>query len=156
MSKTVLNRRATWLLASTVLASLCGGAYTKTEFVNTTNFQGAEFYTPEHMLQLWTKYDFDERHGILDKAFVGAGVKVFSSFRNLTRTAVGGLSADLKAPGYAVVDLQAGYNFNENFSAVLSVNNVFDEKYYERLGSFAFFNFYGAPRNVNLKLTAQF
>lgn len=133
-----------------------GYTYTDTEFVNTTNFQGAEFYTPRHMFQAWTKYNFDERHGILDKAFVGAGVKVFSSFRNLTRTAAGGLSADLKAPGYTVVDLQAGYNFNENLSAVLSVNNVFDEKYYERLGSLPFFNFYGAPRNVNLKLTAQF
>src|SRR5690606_39499913 len=68
--------------------------YTDTEFVSTASAAGAEFYTPEHMFQLWTKYTFDERHGILDKAFIGGGVKVFSSFRNLSRTAAGGIRSE--------------------------------------------------------------
>lgn len=137
-----------------------GYTYTRSEFVNTGLAAGAEFYTPEHMLQLWTKYSFDERHGVLNKAFVGAGVKAFSSFRNVSRSINPATrvvtSTEVEAPGYAVVDLQAGYNFNEHVSAVLSVNNVFDEKYYERVGGTAVFNFYGAPRNVSFKLNAQF
>ncbi len=137
-----------------------GYTYTDTKFVNTARVPGAEFYTPEHMVQLWTKYTFDERHGLLNKAFIGGGVKVFSSFSNLTRSVNAGTGAvgvtEIKAPGYAVVDLQAGYDFNENLSAVLSVNNVFDTKYYERVGGTPVFNFYGAPRNVNFKVTAKF
>lgn len=132
-----------------------GYTYTHTSFVNTARAAGAEFYTPEHMFQLWTKYTFDENDGYLDGAFIGAGVKMFSSFKNISRTAAGGATT-IEAPGYAVVDLQAGYNFNEHFSAVLSVNNVFDKKYYERVGGTSVFNFYGEPRNVNLKVTAQF
>jgi outer membrane receptor for ferric coprogen and ferric-rhodotorulic acid len=133
-----------------------GYTYTDTEFVSTASAAGAEFYTPEHMFQLWTKYTFDERHGILDKAFIGGGVKVFSSFRNLSRTAAGGITSDIRAPGYAVVDIQAGYQFNEHLTAVVSVNNLFDEKYYERVGGLPVFNFYGAPRNVNFKISTQF
>lgn len=132
-----------------------GYTYTHTEFVNTARAAGAEFYTPAHMLQLWAKYNFDERHGLLDKAFVAAGLKAFSSFKNISRTAAGGATT-IEAPGYAVVDLQAGYAFNEHLSAVLTVNNVFDKKYYERIGGTSVFNFYGAPRNVNFKLSAQF
>lgn len=133
-----------------------GYTYTHTKFADTERVAGAEFYTPEHMLQLWTRYTFDESHGILDKVFIGGGVKAFSSFRNLSRTAAGGITSDIRAPGYVVVDLQAGYQFNENLSAVVSVNNLFDEKYYERVGGLPVFNFYGAPRSANFKLTAQF
>lgn len=132
-----------------------GYTYTHTEFVDTTRAAGAEFYTPEHMLQLWTKYNFDERHGVLDNAFVGGGVKAFSSFKNISRTAAGGATT-IEAPGYAVVDLQLGYNFTEDFQAVLSVNNVFDKKYYERVGGTTVFNFYGAPRNFAFKLSKTF
>ncbi len=44
-----------------------------------------------------------------------------------------------------MVDLQAGYKFNENLTASLTVNNVFDKKYYERVGGTSVFNFYDLP-----------
>lgn len=132
-----------------------GYTYTDTKFVNTRYAAGSEFYTPEHMFHLWTTYSFDENHGVLDGAFVGAGLRAYSSFKNISRTAAGGATT-IEAPGYAVVDLQAGYKFNEHLTAVLSVNNVFDKKYYERVGGTSVFNFYGEPRSFNFKLTGTF
>jgi outer membrane receptor for ferric coprogen and ferric-rhodotorulic acid len=132
-----------------------GYTYTDTEYKNTRTAAGSEFYTPEHMLQLWTKYTFDGHDNWTDGLFVGGGLKVFSSFRNIARTAAGGATT-IEAPGYAVVDLQAGYKFSDNVTATLTVNNVFDEKYYERVGGVSVFNFYGEPRSVSFKLATTF
>ena len=55
-----------------------------------------------------------------------------------------------------MVDLQAGYKFSDNVTATLTVNNVFDEKYYERVGGTSVFNFYGEPRSVSFKLATTF
>lgn len=126
--------------------------YTETEFRNTATASGSQFYTPEHMVQLWTKYTLDGRYGALEGAFIGGGVKIFSAFKTVTPS--NGFT--INAPGYAVVDLQAGYRFNENLSASLTVNNLFDKKYYERVGGNSVFNFYGEPRNIAFKLSATF
>ncbi|MGA1830690.1 TonB-dependent siderophore receptor [Rhizobium wenxiniae] len=140
--------------------AMAGYTYTDTKFSNTAGAAGSEFYTPEHMVQLFTKYTFDGSGTWTDGLFVGGGVKLFSSFKNISRTVnatTGATSATtIEAPGYGVVDLQAGYKFNENLTASLSVNNVFDKKYYERVGGTSVFNFYGEPRNVVFKLNATF
>jgi len=124
-----------------------GYTYTKTRYI-TTPQAGQPFspVTPEHMFQLWTKYTFNENQGVLDGAYVGGGLKAFSNFSN----------GAIQAPGYVTVDLMAGYKFNEHLSAALTVNNVFDKKYYARVGGPTVFNFYGEPRSVNFKLTSQF
>lgn len=129
--------------------------FTDTEFKNTNRAAGSEFYTPEHMVQLWTKYTFDDRTPALDGFFIGGGVKMFSSFKNVSRTAAGGATS-IEAPGYAVFDLQAGYKFNEHVTASLTVNNVFDKTYYERVGGTSVFNFYGEPRTVVLRVGTTF
>jgi TonB-dependent siderophore receptor len=141
-------------MSGTVLPGLevAGGyTYTDSRYLNTAAAgQTFSTYTPRHMLQLWTKYAFDESHGILDGVFIGGGVTAFSSFSSVSGPIT------IKAPGYATVDLFAGYNFNENVTATLSVNNVFDKKYYARVGSNSVFNFYGEPLNANLRLSAKF
>lgn len=129
--------------------------YTNTEFKNTRRAAGSEFYTPEHMVQLWTKYTFDGRGDWTDGIFVGGGVKLFSSFKNIARTAAGGATT-FNAPGYGVVDVQAGYKFNEHVTASLTVNNIFDKSYYERVGGNSVFNFYGEPRSVTFKIGTKF
>lgn len=129
--------------------------YTDTVYDNTRTAAGSEFYTPEHMVQLWTKYTFDDSQPLLSGFYIGGGVKLFSSFKNISRTSTGGATT-IEAPGYGVVDLQAGYQFTENLSASLTVNNVFDKKYYERVGGTSVFNFYGEPRSVVFKLAAKF
>lgn len=135
--------------------AMAGYTYTDTKYENTTRAAGSEFYTPEHMVQLFTKYTFDGRGDWTDGFFVGGGVKLFSSFKNIARTAAGGATT-ISAPGYGVFDLQAGYKFNEQLTASLSVNNVFNKTYYERVGGTSVFNFYGEPRSFVFKIGATF
>ena len=127
-----------------------GYTFTDTEYLNTTSAgtAGTVFsaYTPEHMFQLWSKYSFNESHGVLDGFYVGAGLKAFSAFS----------SGSLEAPAYTTVDLLAGYEVNEHLEVSLNVNNVFDEKYYARVGSNSVFNFYGEPLSASLRVSAKF
>lgn len=50
-----------------------------------------------------------------------------------------------------LLNLSAGYRFNENFTAQVNVNNLLDKKYYNRVG---FYDgvFWGEPRNVTMTL----
>jgi len=53
---------------------------------------------------------------------------------------------------YAVVGLLASYEVDEHLTVGFNLNNLFDEKYYDGLGTFASGS-YGEPRNavVNAK-----
>lgn len=124
-----------------------GYTYTTTELEDATN--AYMLATPEHMLQLWTKYTFDEGSR-LEGFYIGGGLKVYSDFYAQSG------ATRIDADGYAVVDLLAGYKFNDHVTASLAVNNVFDEKYYARVGGPTVFNFYGEPRSAILKLTTSF
>ncbi len=135
--------------------AMAGYTYTDTEYKNTTRAAGSEYYTPEHMVQLFTKYTFEGTGNWTDGFFVGGGVKLFSSFKNVSRTAAGGATT-INAPGYGVVDLQAGYKFNDHVTASLTVNNVFNKTYYERVGGTSVFNFYGEPRSFVFKIGTTF
>jgi len=128
---------------------LAGYTFTDTEYVNGVN-EGSTFssVTPEHMVHIWSTYAFSK--GMLDGLTVGAGIKAFSDFSSVSR------GVEIKADGYTVVDLMADYAITDTVSATLSVNNVFDEKYYERVGGTSVFNFYGEPRSAMLRLTAAF
>lgn len=50
-----------------------------------------------------------------------------------------------------MVNLMSRYQFDEHVSASINVNNLFDKKYYERVG---FYNgiYWGDPRTVTLAL----
>lgn len=124
-----------------------GYTYTDTQYLNTAQAgQAFSTYTPEHMLQLWTKYTFNENQGILDRFYIGGGLKAFSEFS----------SGNIKAPGYVTVDLIAGYKFNEHVTAGLTVTNLFDQKYYARVGGPSVFNFYGEPLAASFKISTIF
>ncbi|MBN6774659.1 TonB-dependent siderophore receptor [Pseudomonas granadensis] len=60
--------------------------------------------------------------------------------------------SDFELPAYRTVDLLAHYKASDNVTVGLNLNNVFDEKYYER----AYSNYWvnpGEPRNVTVSLT---
>lgn len=128
-----------------------GYTYTDSRYLNSAQAgQTFSTYTPQHMFQFWTKYTFDETAGAFEGVFVGGGVTAFSSFSSVSQ------GVTIKAPGYVTADLMAGYKINDNFTATLNVNNVFDQKYYSRVGGTSVFNFYGEPRSATFRLSAKF
>jgi len=59
--------------------------------------------------------------------------------------------AKITQQAYSVVNLMSRYQFDEHVTASLNVNNLFDKKYYERVG---FYNgvYWGDPRSITLAL----
>lgn len=141
-----------------------GYTYTDSSYADTANPSAnqLEYHAPRHMAQVWAKYEFDQSHGLLDGAWIGAGVKAFSEYDSLIRLAKSPMQAttpapqQVKSPGYALIDLAAGYKINDNWDVSLSVNNLLDKKYYERVHGYTTFNFYGEPRSAQLRLNAKF
>lgn len=128
-----------------------GYAYTDTEYVTSTAAQTGQVFapfTPRHVGNVWTKYAFSE--GVLKGLEVGGGVKAVSSFYSPAG------AVRFVAPAYTVVTAQLGYEFTPTLHANLTVNNLLDEKYYEKVSGASRQNFYGDPLNVALSLRASF
>ncbi|MDT4877678.1 Ferripyoverdine receptor precursor [compost metagenome] len=53
-----------------------------------------------------------------------------------------------------MVDLMSRYQFTEQLSATVNVNNLFDKKYFSALDTTFYGGYYGEPRNV--LLTGQY
>ncbi|WP_231755242.1 TonB-dependent receptor [Bordetella sp. N] len=130
---------------------VAGYAYTHTKYLDAdVGSQGTSFssITPRHTFNLWTKYAFSQES--LRGFSVGAGVRVNSGFyeeENDTRWNQG---------TYTVVSAQVGYRYNRHLDTTLTVNNLFDRKYYEKLGGASRQNYYGAPRSVMLNVRYQY
>ena len=69
---------------------------------------------------------------------------------------VGVIGAGQMGAGIAQVSAQAGYRFNKHLEATLTVNNLFDTVYYQRVWAAYGSNYYGEPRSVMLNLKATY
>lgn len=130
---------------------LAGYAYTKTEYLKAPTTQlGLAFApaTPKHVVNLSSHYAF--REGALRGFSVGGGISWRSSFY-----AQAG-SLRLVSGNYALANLQLGYAFNDHVELGLSVDNLFDKTYYEKVSGLARQNFYGSPRSAVLALKLRY
>lgn len=128
-----------------------GYAYTQTKTLEGTPDEKAQLYTfiaPRHSFNLWTRYQFGS--GALEGFSVGGGLRSVSRMYRL--------NGDVKFSQGPVTTaaLQIGYRFNKNLDATLTVNNVFDKVYYQRVWAAYGSNYYGEPRNVMLTLRGKF
>lgn len=107
---------------------------------------------PEHLFKMTTSYRFQ---GDLEKLRVGGSVSWQSRLYNDVALLDGG-NYRLKQGSYAVTDLMAGYQVNQNLDLQLNANNVFDRKYYASISNSVLYggDTYGSPRN--LMLTAKY
>lgn len=91
---------------------------------------------------------------------VGGAVNWQSDFYEFANRPVGGRDANgypiterakITHQAYTVVNLMSRYKFDDHLSASVNVNNLFDKKYYERVG---FYNgvYWGDPRSITLAL----
>lgn len=127
-----------------------GYAFTSTKLLKAEEAtEGNTFstITPKHNFNLWTKYDFTD--GPLKDFSVGGGVRVVSKtwYQREVR---------FEQSGYGIATAQVGYKINDNLSATLTGNNLFDRKYYDRVDASWGTNFYGDPRSLTLSLRAQY
>jgi len=123
--------------------------YAHAEFLDgeSTVSQSFSTYNPEHMLKLWGDYQFT---GQAEGLSLGAGVR----FQSESSRKSGDVT--LAQPSYAVWDARIAYDINENFSAALNVDNLFDKRYYQTVGAPGWGNFYGEPRSMMLSVKATF
>ncbi len=128
-----------------------GYAYTTTKTLKGTEEQKSQqyaFITPRHTFNLWTKYTFAT--GSLEGLSLGAGLRSVSSMYRLNGP------VKFEQRPYTTVSAQAGYRFNKNLDATLTVNNLFDKVYYQRVWAAYGSNYYGEPRSVMLNLRARY
>jgi outer membrane receptor for ferric coprogen and ferric-rhodotorulic acid len=130
---------------------LTGYAFTETEYLRTDPATSGRVFmprTPRHSLNLWSQYDVTA--GPLKGLIIGGGVKVSGAFYSESA------GVRLHENGYTLVNLQVGYRFDERRSITLTVDNLFDEKYYEKLGGLTCCNIYGDPRSATVTLRGSF
>lgn len=128
-----------------------GYAYTTTKTLQGTEDQKAQqyvFITPRHTFNLWTKYSFAS--GPMEGWSLGAGVRSVSSMYRLNGP------VKFEQRPYTTVSVQAGYRFNKHVDATLTVNNLFDKVYYQRVWAAYGSNYYGEPRSVMLAVRATY
>ncbi|HSD36270.1 MAG TPA: TonB-dependent siderophore receptor [Rhodocyclaceae bacterium] len=128
-----------------------GYAYTQTEYLSGSVGQAGtaySTYTPRNSVNVWTRYDF--LNGPLQGAYVGGGVRGMSSFYTLSG------AVRIEQEAYSVVDALLGYKFSPKVDLSLTINNLLDKKYYQRVGGTTVFNFYGEPRSLWLKTAFKF
>ncbi|MBB5709845.1 TonB-dependent siderophore receptor [Sphingomonas xinjiangensis] len=121
----------------------------KTEFeLGTAAQTGAVFdlNTPRHQYKFYARY--------APAALGGAFAAV--SLNGQSGVVAGGVPGIREQAPVAVVGGQLGWRVSDDLRAFVSVNNVFDKVYYQRVGSINTYNFYGEPRNVLVTLRASY
>jgi outer-membrane receptor for ferric coprogen and ferric-rhodotorulic acid len=115
--------------------------------------------TPRHVLKLWMSKQLE---GVLDRLTVGGGWLAQSAnsgdrFCSVTLCSVYPTSNYEAYQGsYAVVDLRVGVRIDSHWRAALTVNNLFDRTYYQALGDLNGGNWYGDPRNWQLRIQGKY
>ena len=57
---------------------------------------------------------------------------------------------------YVVLDLRVGFDLAEHWRLAASLDNVFDQRYFESVGTAANGNWYGEPRSLTVQFGAEF
>lgn len=115
---------------------------------------GAKIYAdqPAHTLKIAADY----RPAILDDRLrIGGALRVQSGTDSMDFYTDDGTEPNVHQASYAVADLNAIYALNDRVELSLSVNNLFDRKYYATTGFYDTV-VYGERRNAELVLRAKF
>jgi len=104
-------------------------------------------YTPRRIVRLTAAY----RVPGIDALKLGANL----GWRSQTGSLGAALPVKVRQPAYALLNLMARYDINDNLYASLNVNNVTDKRYLTSL-YWADQGYYGAPRNASVSLTWKY
>jgi outer membrane receptor for ferric coprogen and ferric-rhodotorulic acid len=129
-----------------------GYAYNETKVLIAAQSQIGQVYaptTPKHNFTLWANYRFPEASA-LSGLEAGAGLRANSEFYSQVGT------VRFVADGYTVASAFLGYNFNDHIKLSANVENLFDKKYYSKVGSATANNYYGTPRSAMVTLRLKY
>ncbi len=116
--------------------------------------------TPKHLFKLWTNYT------LAGGWSVGGSVRAQDDVHNDSRGC-----PDLSASGfcrsgfqdfrktqgsYVIVSPRIGYQVDDHWQIALNVENLFDRRYYESVGSINGGNWFGEPRSFQVRLDGRF
>lgn len=134
------------------LQIVAGYTYLKTQYEKDRTNQGKTYsiQSPKYQFKLWSDYTFAQS-SVLNGLDVGLGVIAYSSAQSSR-----GWRDEVVNKGYKVANARIGYKINEHYSVDLTVNNIFDKKYYESVGTPNVYNFYGSPRSFILSAKAKY
>lgn len=126
-----------------------GYTYLQTKYLDDTYSQGMAFDSgePVHSVKLRSNYRV-HNGGALDGLLVGGGMTFTSPLESRT-------APILEQGAVAVFGAQLGYQLNRHWNAMLTLNNLFDRRYYQRVGYLGSANYYGDPRNFMLTPAAR-
>lgn len=149
---------------ATGLQLMAGYTYNRLEAKDANEGRSSfEGVTPKHLLKVWGTYQLPgELHDW--KVGLGAITQSVTSKQgevtpfNPSTGKFDGTSAEYKfqQSGYTLWSASLDYQIDKNWSATLNANNLFDKKYYSTLGTSAYNNFYGDPRNFMLTVRSKF
>lgn len=109
---------------------------------------------PRQMAKLWTTYRLP---GAWHKLTLGGGVNWQDRiYYSATTWELPGLTLKGEQERYAVVNLMARYDINQQLSATLNVNNLFDKEYLQGLDATFNTGIYAPTRNAWLNLRYNF
>ncbi|MBB6560476.1 iron complex outermembrane receptor protein/outer membrane receptor for ferric coprogen and ferric-rhodotorulic acid [Acidovorax soli] len=130
---------------------VAGYAYNDTLYLKAPVAQVGQIFspvTPRHSVNLFTRYAFTSP--ALRGFSIGGGLSYRSDFFAQS----GALR--ITSGDYVLASAQVGYQINDQLALNLSVDNLFDKTYYEKVSIVARQNFYGEPRRVTLALKARY
>lgn len=130
---------------------IAGYAYTATKYLQAPATQVGQVFstiTPRHSFNLWTKHSWT--NGTFNRWSLAGGLKAVSDFSSGTGV------TRVVGDGYTTVSGQVGYQIDNTTTASLTVNNLFDKNYYEKVSNFGRQNFYGEPRSIMLAVKKMF
>lgn len=130
---------------------VAGYAYTDTKYLQAPqSSKGRTFsqLTPRNAVNLWTRYRFSQP--ALQGWSVGGGLRYSSGFYQQSR------DVRWTQGSFTTVSAQVGYRYDKHLEGTLTVDNLFDRVYYEKLGGASRQNYYGTPRSVMLNLRYQY
>ncbi|WP_442113602.1 TonB-dependent siderophore receptor [Pseudomonas sp. NUPR-001] len=146
------------------LQLMAGYTYNRLEAKNAdegrSTFEGV---TPKHLLKVWGTYQLPgELHdwklglGAISQSATSKQGTV-SPFNPSTGQFDGDpVNYKFLQSGYTLWSASLDYQIDKNWSATLNANNLFDKKYYSTVGTSAYNNFYGDPRNFMLTVRSKF
>jgi len=104
--------------------------------------------SPRHLFKLWTHYRFEPYPGAKNNIWsVGGGINAQSGTFGTNRL--------VTQSGYVTASAQIGYQWTPRLNAALTVNNLSNTRYYQRLGNLSYYNYYGDPRNFMFTLRSD-